>query len=101
MSPLRLSTVLMSAMLAAAVLPVAGSHAFAQLLNSANRDAPIQQNELQSLQNSLQRQQFQQQQQQFRAQDREIVPQPRPVVPQVKPTCQMQIIGTTVVSNCR
>ena len=100
MSPLRPSTVLMSVMLAAAMLQVAGSHAFAQL-NSANTNALIQQNQLQTLQNSLQREQFQQQQQQYRAQDRVIVQQPTPVVPQARPSCQTSIIGTTAVNNCR
>lgn len=78
-----------------------GLPASAQALNPANRDALIQQNDLQTLQNRLQRQQFQQQQQQFRAQDRVIVQQPPPVVPQFKPSCRTQIVGTTVLSNCR
>jgi hypothetical protein len=101
MSRLRLLTIFMSAMLATATLPGASPGASAQVLNPANRNTVIQQNELQMLQNRLRRQQFQQQQQQFRAQDREISPQQRPDVPQMKPTCQLQRSGNGFVSTCR
>ena len=91
-----------SAMLAAAIVAGFALPASAQVLNSTtNRNALIQQNDLQILQNRVQRQQFQQQQQQYRAQDRVIVQQPAPVVPQVRPSCQTQIIGNTAVSTCR
>ncbi|MER9347288.1 hypothetical protein [Mesorhizobium sp. M0227] len=102
MSALRPSTIFTVAMLATAVLAGACLPASAQALNSATgNNALIRQNDLQILQNRIQRQQYQQQQQQNRAQDRQIVQQPPPVVQQLKPSCQTQIIGTTVVSNCR
>ena len=100
MSTLRLSTVLVSAMLAAATLPGIVPSAAAQSVNpSANR--LIQQNQLLQLRNSLQRQQFQQQQQQYRDQDRRIVPQPRPEVPVVRQACPIQIVNNQIVRVCR
>jgi hypothetical protein len=98
MSPFRLSSISMSAVLIAAVLP--GATASAQVMNAADRNIVIQQGLLQGLENRVQRQQFQQQQQQFRAQDRQIVPTQRPEVPQVKPTCQLQPSGDSFVSTC-
>lgn len=100
MLALRLSTVLMSAMLAAVTLPGMVQSAAAQAVNpSANR--MIQQNQLQQLRNSLQRQQFQQQQQQYRDQDRRIEPQPRPDVPVVRQACPIQIVNNQIVRVCR
>ena len=77
------------------------SYASAQVIIPTNRNALIQQGELQMLQNRFQRQQFQQQQQQYREQDRQIVPMPRPAVPVVKPNCQSQVIGSTISRVCR
>lgn len=99
MSRLRLSTVLMTAMLATAILPVAGVSA--QVVIPTNRNALVDQNELQMLENRLQRRQFQQQQQQFRAEDRVIVPPQRPTVPVIKPSCQLQPSGGGFVTVCR
>lgn len=101
MSPLRFSSVLMTAILATAFVPVATSYASAQVVIPTNRNALVEQNELQMLENRLQRQQFQQQQQQFRAQDREIVPPQRPIVPVIKPSCQLQPSGGGFVTVCR
>jgi hypothetical protein len=99
MSTLRLSTILMSAMLAAVTLP-GMVQSSAQAVNPGTNRL-IQQNELQQLRNSLQRQQFQQQQQQYRDQDRRIVPQPRPEVPVVRQACPIQIVGNQIVRVCR
>lgn len=88
-------------MLATATLSGASPAASAQVLNPANRNALVQQNQLQMLENRLRRQQYQQQQQQFRAQDREIAPPQRPDVPQMKPTCQLRRSGSGFISNCR
>ncbi|WP_214476842.1 hypothetical protein [Mesorhizobium sp. dw_380] len=100
MSALRSLIIFASATLAVALL--AGVPVSAQVVDpAANRNALIQQNDLQALQNRVQRQQFQQQQQQYRAQDRVIVQQPPPVVPQVRPSCQTLVIGNTPVSTCR
>ena len=101
MSPLRFSSVLMTAILATAFVPVATSYTSAQVVIPTNRNALVQQNELQMLENRLQRQLFQQQQQQFRAQDREIVPPQRPTVPVIKPSCQLQPSGGGFVTICR
>ena len=101
MSPLRFSTVLMTAMLAIALVPVASPYASAQVVIPTNRNALVDQNELQMLENRLQRQQFQQQQQQFREQDRQIVPPQRPTVPVVRPSCQLQPSGGGFVTVCR
>jgi hypothetical protein len=98
MSPLRLSTILMSATLATAML--SGTAVSAQNVAPANRNALVLQGELQMLENRLRRQQYQQQQQQFRAQDREVAPQ-RPDVPQMKPTCQLRRSGSRFISICR
>ena len=100
MSTLRLSTILMSALLAAVTLPGMVQSASTQAVNPATSRL-IQQNELQQLRNSLQRQQFQQQQQQYRDQDRRIVPQPRPEVPVVRQACPIQIVGNQIVRVCR
>ncbi|TIS48043.1 hypothetical protein [Mesorhizobium sp.] len=97
----RLSAVLLSVALAAAALLGAASYASAQVVIPTNRNALIQQNELQALRNQLQRQQFQQQQQFYREQDRQVVPKPRPEVPIVKQNCQSQVIGTTISRVCR
>ena len=99
MSHPRLSAV--SAALAAAVLSGTASSTSAQVVIPTNRNALVQQNELQTLRNQLQRQQFQQQQQLYREQDRQIVPKPRPEVPVVKQNCQSQVIGTTISRVCR
>ncbi|TIL21008.1 MAG: hypothetical protein E5Y88_31795 [Mesorhizobium sp.] len=101
MSQSRLSTIFMSALLAIATLPGASSAALAQVLNPADRNALVRQNELQVLENRLRRQQYQQQQQQFRAQDREIAPSQRPDVQQMRPTCQLQRSGSRFISTCR
>lgn len=101
MSHPRLSAILIPAALAAAALLGAVSYASAQVVIPTNRNALIQQNELQTLRNQLQRQQFQQQQQLYREQDRQIVPKPRPEVPVVKQNCQSQVIGTTISRVCR
>jgi hypothetical protein len=99
MSPLRLSTILMSATLATAMLSDAAFSA--QNVTPVNRNAPlVLQGELQMLENRLRRQQYQQQQQQFRAQDRVVVPQ-RPDVPQMAPTCQLRRSGSRFISVCR
>ncbi|MCF6100755.1 hypothetical protein [Mesorhizobium muleiense] len=98
MSPLRLSTILMSATLATAMLSSAAVSA--QNVAPANRNTVVLQGELQMLENRLRRQQFQQQQQQFRAQDRVVVPQ-RPDVPQMAPTCQLRRSGSRFISVCR
>jgi hypothetical protein len=98
MSPLRLSTILMSATLATAM--PSGAAVSAQNVTPANRNALVLQGELQMLENRLRRQQYQQQQQQFRAQDREVAPQ-RPDVPQMKPTCQLRRSGSRFISICR
>ncbi|UVK40530.1 hypothetical protein LHFGNBLO_002002 [Mesorhizobium sp. AR10] len=100
MSPLRLSTVFVFALLASATMPGATAPASAQVANPSNSKALLPRNELRALQNKLQRQQFQQQQQQFRAQDREIVtPQPL-VVPRMR-SCQLQPSGNGFVTVCR
>lgn len=98
MSPLRLSTILMSATLATAML--SGAAVSAQNVAPANRNTVVLRGELQMLENRLRRQQFQQQQQQFRAQDRVVVPQ-RPDVPQMAPTCQLRRSGSRFISVCR
>lgn len=99
MSPPRLSTFLMLAMLATAMLSDAAVSA--QIVSPAGRNALVRQNELQMLENRLRRQQYQQQQQQFRAQDREIAPPQRPDVRQMRPTCQLQRSGSRFIRTCR
>ncbi|WP_027040360.1 hypothetical protein [Mesorhizobium ciceri] len=89
----RLLTSFMSGMLATVTLP--GPVASAPVLNPANRNALVQQNELLMLENRLRRQQYQEQQQQFRAKDRE---QQRPGRPLI---CQVQRSGNGFVSICR
>ena len=98
MSPLRLSTILMSATLATAML--SGTAVSAQNVSPANRNTVVLQGELQMLENRLRRQRYQQQQQQFRDQDRGVAPQ-RPDVPQMKPTCQLRRSGSRFISVCR
>ncbi|RRI07734.1 hypothetical protein EH240_00375 [Mesorhizobium tamadayense] len=101
MSQPRLSMALISAALVTAAISGVASNASAQVVIPTNRNALIQQNELQTLRNQLQRQQFQQQQQLYREQDRQIAPKPRPEVPIVKQNCQSQVIGTTISRVCR
>lgn len=101
MSHPRFLAIMTSAALVSATLWGVTSNASAQVVIPTNRDALIQQNELQTLRNQLQRQQFQQQQQLYREQDRQIVPKPRPEVPIVKQNCQSQVIGTTISRVCR
>jgi hypothetical protein len=100
MSALRLSTVLMSALLVAPTLPGVAQPVAAQSVNpSANR--LLQQNQQLQLRNSLQRQQYQQQQQIYRELDRRVVPQPRPEVPVVRQSCPIQIVNNQIVRVCR
>lgn len=101
MSHPRFLAALASAALVAASLCGVASNASAQVVIQTNRNALIQQNELQALRNQLQRQQFQQQEQLHREQDRQNVPKPRPDVPVVKQNCQSQVIGTTISRVCR
>ncbi|ARP67097.1 MULTISPECIES: hypothetical protein [Mesorhizobium] len=96
MSRFRLLTIFMSGMLGTATLP--DQVASAPVLNSANRNALVEQNQLLMLENRLRRQQYQQQQQHFRGQDREIAPQQRPDRPL---TCQHQRSSNGFVSICR
>ncbi|WP_245430147.1 MULTISPECIES: hypothetical protein [Mesorhizobium] len=63
MSRFRLLTIFMSGMLGTATLP--DPVASAPVLNPANRNGMVEQNELLMLENRLRRQQYQQQQQQF------------------------------------
>ena len=97
----RLSTLLISAILATSALPLAGSYASAQIVAPTNRNALIQQNQLQQLQNQIQRQQYQQQQQQYREQDRQILPKPQPDVPVFDRTCRLEAVGNTISRVCR
>lgn len=99
MRQLRPTTVLISAMLATAMVVAVAPHALAQVIIPTNRNVLVQQNELLQLQNRMLRQQFQQQQQLNREQDRQIVPQPRPQVPVVKPSCQ--VLGNAILTSCR
>jgi hypothetical protein len=97
----RSSTLLISAMLAASALPLAGSHASAQIVIPTNRNALIQQNQLQQLQNQIQRQQYQQQQQIYREQDRQVAPRSQPDVPVFARTCRLEAVGNTISRVCR
>jgi hypothetical protein len=91
--------VLAGAVLAAAVSPIAPS--YAQIVIPTNRNALVQQNELQQLQNRLQRQQYQQQQQIYRELDRPTVPRGQPDVPVYDKTCRMEAVGNTISRVCR
>ncbi|ADV14599.1 hypothetical protein Mesau_05550 [Mesorhizobium australicum WSM2073] len=95
MSRFRLLTIFMSGMLGTAALP--GPVASAPVLNPANRNALVEQNESLMLENRLRRQQFQQQQH-FRAQDREIAPLQRRDRMLI---CQLQPSSNGFVSICR
>jgi len=92
-------TVLAGALLAAAISQVAPS--YAQIVIPTNRNALVQQNELQQLQNSLQRQQYQQQQQLYRELDRPTAPRSQPDVPVYGQTCRMEAVGNTISRVCR
>ncbi|WP_246684670.1 hypothetical protein [Mesorhizobium sp. B2-7-1] len=91
--------VLAGAVLGAAVSPIAPS--YAQIVIPTNRNALVQQNELQQLQNRLQRQQYQQQQQIYRELDRPTVPRGQPDVPVYDKTCRMEAVGNTISRVCR
>ena len=101
MSRFRLSAFLLSAVLASAGLPGTISYASAQVVIPTNRNALVQQNQLQQLQNQLQRQQYQQQQQLYRELDRQSAPKPRPDVPVYDKTCRMEAVGNTISRVCR
>jgi hypothetical protein len=105
MSPRRPSTILIPAMLAAALLSGTSSPAFSAGITNPVDPNPLalqqSRDELRMLENRIQRQQFQQQQQQFRDQDRQMVPQPRLEVPQIRPSCQLQPSGSGFASRCR
>lgn len=101
MSHPRLSTVLLSAALAAAALLGPALHASAQVVIPTNRNGLLQQNELQMLQNRIQRQQYQQQQQWYREQDRQVVPKPQPKVPVFDPSCRLEKAGNAMMQVCR
>ncbi|MGX5801874.1 hypothetical protein ACWGS9_11570 [Bradyrhizobium sp. Arg314] len=90
-------TVLAGTLLAVAISQVA----YAQVVIPTNRNALVQQNQLQQLQNSLQRQQYQQQQQLYRELDRQTAPKPRPDVPVYDQTCRMEAVGNTISRVCR
>ncbi|WP_246677994.1 hypothetical protein [Mesorhizobium sp. B2-7-2] len=91
--------VLAGAVLAASVCLIAPS--YAQIVIPTNRNALVQQNELQQLQNRLQRQQYQQQQQLYRELDRQSAPKPRPDVPVYGNTCRMESVGNIISRVCR
>ncbi|WP_434723995.1 hypothetical protein [Mesorhizobium sp. RIZ17] len=101
MSRSRLSAFLLLAVLASAGLVGMISCASAQVVIPTNRNALVQQNQLQQLQNQLQRQQYQQQQQLYRELDRQSVPKPRPDVPVYGQTCRMEAVGNTISRVCR
>ena len=92
------------AVLAGAVLATAASQiapSYAQIVIPTNRNALVQQNELQQLQNQLQRQQYQQQQQIYRELDRPTPPRDQPDVPVYDKTCRMEAVGNTISRVCR
>ncbi|TPI17675.1 hypothetical protein FJ957_31020 [Mesorhizobium sp. B2-4-6] len=103
MGPVRMlrhtQAVLAGAVLVAAISQVASS--YAQVVIPTNRNALVQQNQLQQLQNRLQRQQYQQQQQLYRELDRQSAPKPRPDVPVYDKTCRMEAVGNTISRVCR
>ncbi|MGX8012003.1 hypothetical protein ACVDG8_025080 [Mesorhizobium sp. ORM8.1] len=98
---LALLKVVISALLTASALFIAGSQASAQIVIPTNRDTSADQGQLQQLQNRLQRQQYQQQQQLYRELDRQAVPKPQPSVPVFNPTCRMESVGSTISRVCR
>ncbi|RAZ92290.1 hypothetical protein DPM33_06505 [Mesorhizobium hawassense] len=77
------------------------SYASAQVVIPTNRNALVEQNQLQQLRNSLQRQQYQQQQQLYRELDRQASPKPQPNVPVYDQTCRMEAVGNTISRVCR
>ncbi|WP_217577979.1 hypothetical protein [Mesorhizobium sp. GbtcB19] len=91
--------VLAGALLAAAIAQAAPSSA--QVVIPTNRNALVDQNQLQQLQNQLQRQQFQQQQQLYRDLDRQAAPKPQPNVPIYGQTCRTEAVGNTISRVCR
>ncbi|RWM16575.1 MAG: hypothetical protein EOR72_10270 [Mesorhizobium sp.] len=101
MSSHRLPTFLISAALAATVLVGIPSGVSAQVVIPTNRNALVEQNQLQQLQNQLQRQQYQQQQQIYRELDRPTQRQPQPDVPVYDKTCRMEAVGNTISRVCR
>ncbi|MBZ9770338.1 hypothetical protein LB515_22810 [Mesorhizobium sp. CA15] len=92
-------SVLAGTVLAASVCLIAPS--YAQIVIPTNRNALVQQNELQQLQNRLQRQQYQQQQQIYRELDRPAPPRSQPDVPIFERTCRMEAVGNTISRVCR
>ncbi|WP_246673640.1 hypothetical protein [Mesorhizobium sp. B2-9-1] len=91
--------VLAGAVLAASVCLITPS--YAQIVVPTNRNALVQQNELQQLQNRLQRQQYQQQQQIYRELDRPAPPRRQPDVPVYGNTCRMESVGNIISRVCR
>lgn len=90
------------AVLAAAVLATSLiAPSYAQIVIPTNRNALVQQNELQQLQNRLQRQQYQQQQQIYRELDRPTPPTSQPDVPVYDKRCRMEAVGNTISRICR
>ena len=90
---------LAGAALAATICQAAPS--YAQVVIPTNRNALVQQDQLQQLQNQLQRQQYQQQQQLYRELDRQTAPKPQPDVPVYDQRCRMEAIGNTISRVCR
>ncbi|RVD61055.1 hypothetical protein EN828_32080 [Mesorhizobium sp. M2D.F.Ca.ET.185.01.1.1] len=97
----RSSAFLISIALAATGLLGLASGVSAQIVIPTNRNALMEQNQLQQLQNQLQRQQYQQQQQLYRDLDRQAAPKPRPDVPIYGQTCRMEAVGNTISRVCR
>ncbi len=91
--------VLAGALLVAAISQAAPS--YAQIVIPTNRNALVQQNELQQFENRLQRQQYQQQQQIYRELDRPAAPRSQPNVPIYDKTCRMEAVGNTISRVCR
>lgn len=97
----RLSAFLISVALAATGLLGTTSWGSAQIVIPTNRNALVEQGQLQQLQNQLQRQQYQQQQQLYRELDRQATPKPQPNVPIYDQTCRMEAVGNTISRVCR
>lgn len=95
----RTQAFLAGAVLAASICQAAPS--YAQVVIPTNRNALVQQDQLQQLQNQLQRQQYQQQQQLYRELDRKIAPKPQPDVPVYDQRCRMEAVGNTISRVCR
>ncbi|MDG4879367.1 hypothetical protein P9273_30275 [Mesorhizobium sp. WSM4935] len=95
----RTLAVLAGAVLATSVSLIGPS--YAQIVIPTNRNALVQQNELQQLQNRLQRQQYQQQQQIYRELDRPTPPRSQPDVPIYDKRCRMEAVGNTISRICR